>query len=49
MTGALAAATAAAVARGARDTPAIAVGDRVFHGDSGLGEAAAFARAGAGT
>ena len=49
VTGALEAATAAAVARGARGAPAIAVGDRVFHGDGGLDEAAAFARIGAGT
>jgi 2-hydroxychromene-2-carboxylate isomerase len=44
VTAALQRATAAAIARGARDTPAIAVGDRVFHGDAGLDEAAAFAR-----
>jgi 2-hydroxychromene-2-carboxylate isomerase len=48
VTGALDGATGAAAARGARDTPAIAVGDRVFHGDAGLEEAAAFARRHAG-
>jgi 2-hydroxychromene-2-carboxylate isomerase len=48
VTGALERATAAAIARGARDTPAIAVGDRVFHADAGLDEAAAFARVHAG-
>jgi 2-hydroxychromene-2-carboxylate isomerase len=41
-------ATAAASARGARGTPAIAVAGRAFHGDAGLDEAAAFARVNAG-
>ena len=43
VTGALERATGAAIDRGARDTPAIAVGERVFHGDARLDEAAAFA------
>jgi len=41
VTGALQAATAQAAARGARDVPAVVVGDRVFHGDAGLDQAAA--------
>jgi 2-hydroxychromene-2-carboxylate isomerase len=49
VTGALERATAAAIVRGAHDTPAIAVGERVFHGDAGLDEAAAFALVQAGT
>jgi len=48
VTGALERATGAAIARGALGTPAIAVGGRIFHGDSGLDEAAAFARVHAG-
>jgi 2-hydroxychromene-2-carboxylate isomerase len=48
VTGALERAAAEAIARGAVDTPAIAVGDRIFHGDAGLDEAAAFARVRAG-
>jgi 2-hydroxychromene-2-carboxylate isomerase len=36
----LAASTAQAAARGVRDVPAIAVGDRVFHGERALREAA---------
>ncbi len=48
VTGALRAATSQAVARGVRDVPAVAVGDRVFHGDAGLEAATAHARARAG-
>ncbi|WP_026910669.1 DsbA family protein [Patulibacter minatonensis] len=39
---ALAAATDRAIERGVRSTPAIWTGDRVFHGDAGVDEAAAF-------
>jgi 2-hydroxychromene-2-carboxylate isomerase len=49
VTGALQAATAEAAARGVLDVPAVAIGERVFHGDAGLEAAAAHAgdRAGA--
>jgi 2-hydroxychromene-2-carboxylate isomerase len=42
---ALAAQTAAAIARGVRDVPAIVVGEQVFHGDAGLSGAARAAAA----
>jgi 2-hydroxychromene-2-carboxylate isomerase len=48
VSGALDEATRAAIGRGARDVPAIAIAGRVFHGDAGLDEAAAFARRQAG-
>ncbi|HEY3186620.1 MAG TPA: DsbA family protein [Solirubrobacteraceae bacterium] len=48
VTGALRAATEQAVARGVREVPAVAVGERVFEGDAGLEAAAAFAGARAG-
>ncbi|MFZ2113725.1 MAG: DsbA family protein [Solirubrobacteraceae bacterium] len=40
----LSAATAAAAALGVSDVPAVRVGDRVFHGERALEEAAAYAR-----
>ena len=40
----LAAATEQAAQAGVRDVPAVAVGERVFHGERALGEAAAALR-----
>ncbi len=40
----LSSATAGAAAAGLRDVPAVRIGERVFHGERALGEAAAYAR-----